>query len=134
MTPESMGFLMERLFDAGALDVVFCPIHMKKNRPGIRVEIIGRPGDKDALMNVVLRESTSIGVRFRYSTRMVLERRRVTVESPWGAMPVKEVIDLEGREAYMPEFEECRKVALERNIALKEIFAWVNALGKPWRR
>ncbi|MFO8090787.1 MAG: nickel pincer cofactor biosynthesis protein LarC [Desulfatiglandaceae bacterium] len=134
MTPENVGFLMERLFDAGALDVVFCPVHMKKNRPGVRIEIIGRPGDKDALINVVLRESTSLGVRFRYSARMVLERRQVTVESPWGAMPVKEVIGPEGRKAYMPEFEECRKVALERNIALKEIFAWVSALGEPWRR
>jgi hypothetical protein len=107
---------------------------MKKNRPGVRIEIIGRPGDKDALIDVVLRESTSLGVRFSYSTRIVLERRQVTVESPWGVMPVKEVIGPEGRKAYMPEFEECRKVALERNIALKEIFAWVSALGEPWRR
>lgn len=134
MTPESVGFLMERLFDAGALDVAIFPVHMKKNRPGVRIEIIARPGDKEALVGVVLRESTSLGVRFRYSTRVVLERRQLSVESPWGTMPVKEVIGPDGRKAYLPEFDACRKVALERNIALKEIFAWVNALGEPWRR
>ncbi|HDR16795.1 MAG TPA: nickel pincer cofactor biosynthesis protein LarC, partial [Desulfobacteraceae bacterium] len=134
MTPESVGFLMERLFEAGALDVAFCPVHMKKNRPGVRIEVIGRPADKDDLVGVVLRESTSLGVRYRYSARMILERRRVTVESPWGPLPVKEVDGPEGRKIYMPEFDECRKVAIERNIALKEIFAWVNALGDPWRR
>jgi pyridinium-3,5-bisthiocarboxylic acid mononucleotide nickel chelatase len=134
MTPESVGFLMERLFDVGALDVAFCPVYMKKNRPGVRIEIIGRPGDKDSLIAVVLRESTSLGVRFRYSDRVVLERRPATVESPWGAMPVKEVVGPEGRKVYRPEFDACRKVALEKNVALKEIYAWVSALGEPWRK
>jgi len=134
MTPEAVGFLMERLFDAGALDVVFCPVHMKKNRPGVRIEIIARPGDKDTLIDVVLRESTSLGVRFRYSARMILERRQVRVESPWGGISVKEVIGPEGRKSYLPEFDECKRIALARKIALKEIFAWVSALGEPWRR
>ncbi len=133
MTPEGVGFLMERLFAVGALDVTFCPVHMKKNRPGIKIEIVGRPEDKDLLVSVLLQESTSLGVRFRYSERTVLERRQVTVESPWGPLPVKEIVGLDGRKAYMPEFEACRKVALERNMALKEVFAWVSAFGAPWR-
>jgi hypothetical protein len=134
MTPENVGFLMERLFEAGALDVTFCPVHMKKNRPGLRIEIIGCPADKDVLIGTLLRESTSLGVRFRYSARKVVARRQVTVESPWGPLQVKEVAGPEGRVAYLPEFDECRKVAIERNITLKEIFAWVVSFGEPWRR
>lgn len=134
MSPEWMGYLMERLFEHGALDVVFSPTQMKKNRPGARVEIIGRPPDRDALMEVLLRESTALGTRFRYSERMVLGRKNVVVESPWGPFQVKEVTGTDGRKTYLPEFNECRRVAVEKDIPLKEVFAWAIAFGEPWRR
>lgn len=131
MSPEWLGYLMERLLDRGALDVSFCPVQMKKNRPGVRVEIIGRPGDKNALMEILLQESTALGARFRYTERTVLARKSAVLESPWGPLQVKEITDSAGHRTYRPEFEECRKIAIERNIALKDIFAWVMGSGEP---
>ena len=131
MSPEWSGYLMERLFETGALDVGFLPVQMKKNRPGIRVEIIGRPADKDALIDVLLRESTALGARFRYTARTVLKRKPAVVDSPWGPIQVKEVTCSDGRRTHRPEFDECRRVARAKNIPLKDVFAWVIGWGGP---
>jgi uncharacterized protein (DUF111 family) len=95
-SPEWLGFLMERLFDAGALDVVFCPVQMKKNRPGIQIQVMGRPDQKDTLMEILFRESSTLGIRFRYTQRMVLQRSVAEVESPWGKIKVKKVLERDG--------------------------------------
>jgi len=129
-SPEWLGFLMERLFDAGALDVVFCPVQMKKNRPGIQIQVMGRPDQKDTLMEILFRESSTLGIRFRYTQRMVLQRSVAEVESPWGTIKVKKVLERDGSPFFLPEYEACREVALKTNRPLREIFYWVIGLNK----
>ncbi|MBW1763893.1 MAG: nickel pincer cofactor biosynthesis protein LarC [Deltaproteobacteria bacterium] len=124
--PEWVGFLMDRLFDGGALDVVFCPIQMKKNRPGIQIQVIVNPDNLDALMEIIFSETTTIGARFRYCQRRTLERSLVEIESPWGIMQVKKVIKTDGSSSLMPEYEACRRIAEEQDIPLKDIYGWIN--------
>jgi uncharacterized protein (TIGR00299 family) protein len=124
MSPELLGYLMDRLFEAGALDVSFSPIHMKKNRPGIRLQVIGRPQDKDRLVGMVFRESTSLGIRISYSQREVVERSEVTVSSPWGKMKLTQVTDRERGPVLLPEYEECRRIAKQHNLPLRDVYAW----------
>jgi pyridinium-3,5-bisthiocarboxylic acid mononucleotide nickel chelatase len=128
MRPESLGYLMERLFHAGALDVVFLSAQMKKNRPGVQVQVIGRPEQKDLLMEIMVQETTTLGIRFRYSGRKFLERSPETVESPWGKISVKRIL----RNEYpnlVPEYDACREIALKHNIPLQKIYQWVEGLN-----
>lgn len=130
MSPELLGYLMDRLFDAGAKDVAFSHIQMKKNRPGIQLQVIGQPEDKDRLSNIIFRESTTLGIRFQYSQRSVLTRGELMVESPWGKMRVKKVINQGGETALLPEYEECRRIAKTNNLALRDVYTWAAALSK----
>jgi pyridinium-3,5-bisthiocarboxylic acid mononucleotide nickel chelatase len=123
--PEWLGFMMDRLFDAGALDVVFCPIQMKKNRPGVQIQVIGRPQDKDKLLDIIFAESTTLGIRFTYSQRQILERTQWEIDSPWGKLRVKKVIGRDGGTILYPEYEDCRRIAGEQNLTLREIYYWV---------
>ncbi len=128
--PEWLGYLMERLLDEGALDVVFCPLHMKKGRPGVQVQVMGRPDQKDRLMEILFRETTTLGIRFRYSQRKVLERSEERVESPWGEIKVKKVIGQDGLPLLLPEYEACRDIASREGIALRKVFYWIMGLNK----
>jgi len=128
MRPEGLGYLMERLFRAGALDVVFLPAQMKKNRPGVQVQVIGRPEQKDPLMEIMVQETTTLGIRFRYSRRMVLERNQEAVESPWGKITVKRVVR-EKSSRLVPEYDVCREIALKNNIPLRDIYQWIESLN-----
>ena len=128
--PEWLGFLMDRLFETGALDVVFYPAQMKKNRPGISVQVIGRPDQQDELMRVLFKESTTLGVRYRYSQRKVLERSFAEIDGPWGKMRVKKVHLPDGSFHFYPEYEVCRKIALDTGTPLKEIYSWVMGQNK----
>jgi uncharacterized protein (TIGR00299 family) protein len=123
--PEWFGFLMDRLFEAGALDVVFCPIQMKKNRPGVLIQVMGKPHQRDTFVDILFKESPTLGVRFRYSQRKVLERSSLEIDSPWGKMRVKKVLRPDGSFDIMPEYEACRKIAQETGVPLKEIYRWV---------
>jgi uncharacterized protein (TIGR00299 family) protein len=123
--PEWLGFIMEKLFKTGALDVAFFPIQMKKNRPGIQIEVIGRPRQKDDLMDIIFRESSTLGVRFRYSERRVLERSQIKIKSPWGELKVKKIVKPDGTSCLQPEYDSCREIAEGKNIPLRDIYSWV---------
>ncbi len=128
--PEWLGFMMDRLFEAGALDVVFYPIQMKKNRPGIHIEVMANPSQMDSLMEIIFQESTTLGIRFNYSQRTILKRSETQIDSPWGKMHVKKVIRPDGTSFLLPEFETCRKIAKANNLPLKEIYHWVTSANK----
>jgi uncharacterized protein (TIGR00299 family) protein len=128
--PEWLGFLMERLFEAGALDVVFSPGYMKKNRPAVLVHVMGKPQHKDQLMDILFSESTTLGVRFQTTQRRILERSLIEIDSPWGRMKVKKVSRPDGSILLLPEFEECRRIAKEKGLPLREIYSWVTAQGR----
>ena len=129
-SPEWLGYLMDRLFDAGALDVVFCPVHMKKNRPGVQVQVMGLPDQRDVLMEILFRESATLGVRFQYTQRRIRQRSIVEVDSPWGKLKVKKVAGRDGEIFFIPEYEACREIAIKNDLPLREIFGWVMGLNK----
>jgi len=127
MNPEIFGFLMERLLGAGALDVTFSALQMKKNRPGTLVSVLAEPGDLDKLSGIILSESTAIGLRY-YPTRRITLSRRVE-ERVTSLGPVRVKLLGNGRAA--PEFEECRRIALESGLPLIEVYRTVER--ETWR-
>jgi uncharacterized protein (TIGR00299 family) protein len=124
-SPESFPHLCEQLFSAGALDVSLVPIHMKKGRPGFLLRVITEPARSWDIKNCIFVETTSIGLRFRREKRMTLPRDTGTVNTRWGPVAVKRVAAGPDYVLY-PEFEDCRRVALENRIPLKDIYAEVN--------
>jgi len=129
MNPELLGYLMDSLFDAGAKDVSFSPIQMKKNRPGTQLQVIGQPEDRERLTAIIFRESTTLGIRYSFSQRAVLKREGLVVDSPWGKMSLKKVINQDGRTVLLPEYEECRRIAQENHLALRDVYAWAAGLS-----
>ena len=123
MNPQLYGVLMDRLAAAGALDVFYAPIQMKKNRPGTLVTVVAPPGRREALSDILFRESTTIGLRVTETERERLDREAVAVETPIGAVRVK-VARRDGaiRNA-APEFEDCARLAAERGLSIKDVQA-----------
>jgi uncharacterized protein (TIGR00299 family) protein len=118
---EVLGYLMDRLFAAGALDVFYSPIQMKKNRPGVLVRVLCAPGDEVICTDLLVRETTTLGVRRLPYERMVLPREVRRVETPYGAVRVK--VSRWGEvERAEPEYEDCRLLAGQQGVPLREIY------------
>jgi len=122
MNPELFGHLMDRLFADGALDVYWIPVYMKKNRPGTMLQVICKAGGKTAVIDRILSETTTLGVRFYSARRRLLWRDQLEIETRFGTIPVKRVKDPRGHVRHVPEYEVCRKIALEKNIPLRSVF------------
>jgi len=122
MSGELLGGLMDTLLAAGALDVSFTPIQMKKNRPAVMVTAMCPVEEGDSLAQVLLRESSTLGVRIQQVQRLKAQRIHERIETPLGAMVVK-IKRLGARIiSAAPEYEECRRIAQERNIPLEEVY------------
>jgi len=121
MNPELLGFLMERLLGAGALDVGFSALQMKKNRPGTLVSVIAQSADLDRLSGIIFAESTAIGLRYHPVRRVTLARR--VEERVTSLGPVRVKLLEGGRVA--PEFEACRGIALASGLPLIEVYRTV---------
>ncbi|HEY6541639.1 MAG TPA: nickel pincer cofactor biosynthesis protein LarC [Ktedonobacteraceae bacterium] len=122
MTGEALGGLMERMLAAGALDVAYTPLQMKKNRPAVMLTLICRVEDEDALAQLLLSEANTLGVRMQQMQRRKAQRAQQTIETPFGKMQVKVKL-LGGRViSAAPEYEECRRIALERGLPLEEVY------------
>lgn len=122
ISPEVLGYVMERLMEAGALDAAFSPLQMKKNRPGVRLTVLAPQELLPALARLVLSETTAIGVRHFPAHRLKLERSLEERDTSLGAVRVKVISDGAGLLRVAPEFEECRRIALERGIPLLEVY------------
>jgi uncharacterized protein (TIGR00299 family) protein len=122
-TPQLLGYLVERLLAVGALDAWVTPAVMKKGRPGHLLSVMVEGRKREVVMDVVLRESTTLGVRFHRVERQALERDWVEVETPWGRVRVKR--GLRGGEVLNvhPEFEDCRRVAEAAGVPVKQVMA-----------
>jgi uncharacterized protein (TIGR00299 family) protein len=129
INPEWSGYLMERLQRAGALDVVFCPLKIKKTRPGVQVQVVGRPDAQDLLMQILFQESGTLGVRFHHTQRRVLDREEVQLRSPWGKMQAKRVTQPDGSSYLVPEYESCRAIALQKDLPIRAVYSWVMGLN-----
>jgi hypothetical protein len=136
MNPEFFGYVMERLFEDGALDVCWIPIFMKKNRPGTLVQVLCPTAVRDAVIERLLQETTTTGVRYREVRRQVLQRTQVHVETSLGRIPVKRVRDLDGGVRMVPEYEACRQIAREKEIPIRRVYDAVarEAAGSTKRR
>jgi len=122
MNPELFGYIMERLFADGALDVYWIPLQMKKNRPGTMIQVLCEEAGKDRLIQRLLSETTSLGVRYYKATRKILAREQLTIRTSFGEIQVKRIKDADGRERLVPEYDVCRKIALKRNLPLRVVY------------
>jgi pyridinium-3,5-bisthiocarboxylic acid mononucleotide nickel chelatase len=123
MNPQIFGVAMERLYAAGALEVFYVPVQMKKNRPGTLLTVVAPPGLRGALSEIIFNETTTIGLRYSEVDRECLVREHANVETAVGTVRMK----LAWRNGKLvnaaPEFEDCAKLAAEHNVPVKEVQA-----------
>ncbi len=119
---ETLGFAMERLLAEGALDVLLIPAQMKKNRPGTLISVLARPGDELRLARIMLRETSTIGVRFTRAHRLCLPRREVRVSTPFGEVRVKVVRLSPDEERAAPEYDDCAAAARRHGVPLATVY------------
>ena len=125
MNPEYYGYLMEKLLAEGALDVVWVPVYMKKNRPGTLIHVLCPFHKRIPLVDRIFKETTSLGIRFHEVYRTTLARKAVEIETEFGVVAAKQVQDMDGGVRIVPEFEACRKIALSRNLPLRKVYETV---------
>jgi hypothetical protein len=130
LVPEHFDYLMERLFEAGALDVSLQHLQMKKNRPGFAVRVLARPADRLPLAQVLFAESTAIGVRASESDRLVLRRESRRVTTPFGRIAVKLVWDGSGRPEVSAEYDDCKKAARKAGVPLRDVVRAAEEAGR----
>lgn len=129
MNPELFGYLMERLFQDGALDVYWIPVYMKKNRPGTMVQVICPRSKKHVVVERILAETTSIGVRFYDVHREKLARKRTRISTRYGDVEVKCIYGPGERVRLIPEYEVCRKIAQSLQVPLTEVYAEISKVS-----
>jgi uncharacterized protein (DUF111 family) len=129
---EILGATQERLFQAGALDVFFTPVQMKKNRPGTLLTVLAPLAAQTVIENMVFRETSTFGIRYRTLQRRVLDRRFETCETEYGSVRIKlGLLDGELLQA-APEFDDCSRLALAQGLPLKRVYeAALRAFRRP---
>ena len=120
-TGEILGYTLERLFENGALDVFYTPIFMKKNRPAYRLTVVCKKENMINLQNIIFKETTTIGIRYRFEARTELERENIEINTQYGKIKAKKVKSNEETYIY-PEYESLKKLAKENKIPLKELY------------
>jgi len=131
MNPEIFSYLMETLFADGALDVFWVPVQMKKSRPGTWVHVLCTPGQRQAIVERLLSETTTLGVRFHEVRRTVLGRESVEVTSAFGVIKAKKVKGLDGTERIVPEYEVCKQIAQDRQQPLQVVYETILRTAEP---
>ena len=124
MTPERIGFAMERLLDAGALDVYTIPIGMKKSRPGTMLCVLCNENTKDKVVQTIFRHTTTLGLRESKFHRYVLQRRSETIVTPFGEVNVK-CSDGYGAQRKKYEYEDLARIAKKENLSIDEVIRMV---------
>jgi len=126
MSAEQISFAMERLFEGGALDVYTVPIGMKKSRPGVLLRVLTKEQDKEKILGLLFRHTTTIGVRETRMQRYVLDRKMTSVETPYGTVRCKESTGY-GVKRTKYEYEDLAAIAREKGISLEELRAMLDA-------
>jgi uncharacterized protein (TIGR00299 family) protein len=121
MSPEWLGYLMDRLFEAGALDVYLSPVLMKKSRPAQQVSVLAPLQKEEQIAEILFVESTTFGFRRQEVERRVLDRELRKVETPWGAVQVKVGSRSGVVVSVSPEYEDLRRAALAAHLPIKEV-------------
>jgi pyridinium-3,5-bisthiocarboxylic acid mononucleotide nickel chelatase len=123
MTPQNCAYVTERLLESGALDVCTIPVQMKKGRPGFILQVLSPMNRCDVLSRLIFQETTSIGLRQYAAKRSALERKMVPVETPYGRVMMKVSLQDGKVVSTTPEYEDCARIAREKNVPLKEVQA-----------
>ena len=126
---EVLGFVMERLMKAGARDVHYVPVFMKKNRPAWVLNVICKEEDMETLQNIIFEETTTIGIRYSRMERTILPRETRTLPTPWGEVLAKVCI-LNGKEQLYPEYESVVQLSREKEIPFTEIYSYIVLANK----
>ncbi len=121
-SPQVLGYALERLMAAGALDASLSPLQMKKNRPGSLLRVVAKPEDQEMLASIVFAETSTLGLRIHTAERRVEERRIIEVETQFGTVRIK--ISSNG---FAPEYEDCRAIAEKTGTPLPQVIAAANA-------
>ncbi|THB80411.1 MAG: nickel pincer cofactor biosynthesis protein LarC [Desulfobacteraceae bacterium] len=127
MNPEIFEFLMEQLFDSGALDVGFSPLQMKKNRPGTMVQVLCPLSSHKNICDQILRQTTTAGVRFFPVKRYILKREAVDAHTRFGTIRVKRIDHPDLGSRLVPEYDVCKDIALNHNLPLRQVYDQINA-------
>lgn len=127
MNPQVYGFVMERAFALGALDVFMASAQMKKDRPGVLLTVLCGPENAEAMIEMLLVETTTLGVRYYEAKRRVLERSIEEVETPYGMVRIKVARDGARTLHFQPEYDDCARLAVETNTPLIEVQAAATA-------
>jgi len=135
MTGEILGYTMDKLLSQGALDVYYTPIYMKKNRPAVMLSVICNVEKEDLLVDTILKETTTLGIRKSICTRVTMEREIIKVNTQYGSIKVKKSWRGDAIKC-APEYDNCVSLAKEKNIPLMDIYkaaeaAALNATLKP---
>jgi uncharacterized protein (DUF111 family) len=127
ITGEQVGFAVEQLWEAGALDVFMVPIQMKKGRPGTLLSVIAKPESKSAMESILFQHTGTLGIRWRQQSRSILRRDAIDVETPWGMVPGKVAHLPDGTISFSAEYDACREIAREEGIRLADVMDEVKA-------
>jgi len=122
LSPEVLAYAAERLLGAGALDVSLSPIQMKKGRPGSLLRVLAKPEDREVMARLIFSETSTLGLRMYSAERLVQARDWVQVATQYGMVRIK----VSGDGCFAPEYDDCRKLAQEKGVALKQVMAEAN--------
>lgn len=121
MTGETLGYVMTRLLDAGAFDVFFTPIQMKKNRPASKLSVLVAPVDREKITALILAETSTLGVRYQNWHRTIMKRTFEEVETPYGAVHLK-IATYGKTKKVTPEYADCAQLAQKCHIPLTTVY------------
>ncbi len=126
MTPQLAAYAAEQLLEAGALDVTLSPVYMKKDRSGFTLTVLAKPEDRERMAGLLFAETTTLGLRTYPAERRVLERAWVEVETPHGTVRVKVAREGSQIRNFSAEYEDCRRLAREKGVPLKDVMQAAN--------
>jgi len=118
-SPQVLGYAMERLLEAGALDVTLAPIFMKKNRPATQLSVIAAPTDTERLVQIIFAETSTLGLRIFDAARRVAARQFVEVDTSYGRVRIK----LSDNGSFAPEYDDCRNIAQSKGVPIRTVLA-----------
>ena len=130
MNPEVYGYVMDKLFERGALEVYYNAIMMKKNRPGLEITVITEEADVHDVANYLMSSTTTLGVRIDREERMELPRSKGSVDTPYGPVAVKIAERPDGSRTMSPEYESCKAAAEKAGVSLIEVY---DAARQAWK-
>jgi uncharacterized protein (DUF111 family) len=134
MNPEYYDYLIDKLFEAGAHDVFLVPIIMKKSRPAVQIKVLSAFDNQKEVEQILLEETTSLGLRYIPVTKSMLQRRITTIDTAFGKIRIKEGLYSGKSIKYKAEYDDCVKAAKKYNVSLQQVYSEVEYCVKKLER